>query len=239
MSSVDNPYRNWGMVAAQADETTRAAFIRLTYLHLAGAVFAFAGIEAFLLSSGYAERMTATMMGTQYGWLIVLGGFMFVSWLANTWASSATSPSTQYAGLTLYVIAEAVIFAPLLFLASTIDASIIPTAGILTLMVFGGLTAAVFMTRADLSYWRTGLTIAGFAAMGAIACAILFGFTLGVLFSAAMIVLASGYILYDTSNVLHHYRIGQHVAAALALFAAVALLFWYMIRLVMALQSRD
>jgi hypothetical protein len=50
--------------------------------------------------------------------------------------------------------------------------------------------------------------------------------------------LASGYILYDTSNVLHHYRIGQHVAASLALFAAVALMFWYMIQLVMSLNRR-
>ena len=58
-------------------------------------------------------------------------------------------------------------------------------------------------------------------------------------FSAAMIVFACGWILYDTSNVLHHYRIGQHVAASLALFASVALLFWYVLRLVMALTSRD
>ena len=44
-----------------------------------------------------------------------------------------------------------------------------------------------------------------------------------------MIVLACGYILYHTSNILHQYRIGQHVAASLALFASVALLF--MVRL--------
>jgi FtsH-binding integral membrane protein len=49
-----------------------------------------------------------------------------------------------------------------------------------------------------------------------------------------MIVLASGYILYDTSNVLHRYRTDQHVAAALALFASVAILFWYVLRLFMS-----
>ena len=38
---------------------------------------------------------------------------------------------------------------------------------------------------------------------------------------------------------LHPYRIGQHVAASLALFAAVALLFWYVLRLVMSMSSRD
>ena len=55
----------------------------------------------------------------------------------------------------------------------------------------------------------------------------------------AMIGFACGYILYDTSNILHHYRTDQHVAASLALFASVALLFWYVLRLLMALSSRD
>ena len=55
----------------------------------------------------------------------------------------------------------------------------------------------------------------------------------------AMIVLACGYILYDTSNILLHYRVGQHVAASLALFASVALLFWYVLQLVMSLRSRN
>ena len=57
---------------------------------------------------------------------------------------------------------------------------------------------------------------------------------LGPIFTYAMIALACGYILYHTSNVLHHYRIGQHVAAALALFASVALLFWYILQLFMS-----
>jgi FtsH-binding integral membrane protein len=68
---------------------------------------------------------------------------------------------------------------------------------------------------------------------------IFFGFSLGLLFSVLMVAFAAGFILYDTSNVLHHYRIGQHVAASLALFASVALLFWYVLRIVMAVTDRD
>jgi FtsH-binding integral membrane protein len=79
----------------------------------------------------------------------------------------------------------------------------------------------------------------GFAALGLVLCGWLFGFSLGLWFTGAMILFACGYILYDTSNVLHHYRIGQHVAASLALFASVALLFWYVLRLLMALSNRD
>ncbi len=162
---------------------------------------------------------------------------MLVSMVASNWAVSAVSPGTQYAGLGLYVLAESIIFAPMLFIANRIDPSVIPSAAWTTLALFGGLTAAVFITRKDFSFLRTFLVFGGFAAMGFILIAILFQFQLGAIFLYAMIALACGYILYDTSNVLHHYRIGQHVAAALALFASVALLFWYLVQLF--LSRRD
>jgi FtsH-binding integral membrane protein len=146
----------------------------------------------------------------------------------------------QYAGLSLYVLAEAIFFAPMLYWAKEVGPpSVIPSAALITTILFVGLTAAVFITGADFSWLRTGLAAVGFAAIGMIICGMIFGFTLGIWFSGAMILFACGYILYDTSNVLHHYRIGQHVAASLALFASVALLFWYVLRLLMSLSNRD
>jgi FtsH-binding integral membrane protein len=159
---------------------------------------------------------------------------MLVSYIAEGWARSAVSPTTQYLGLGLYVAAEAVIFVPLLYIARAMDPAIITSAGTATLGLFGVLTAVVFATRKDFSFLRTVLVFGGFAAMGLILVAILFQFALGPIFTYAMIALACGYILYHTSNVLHHYRIGQHVAAALALFASVALLLWYLVLLFMS-----
>ena len=175
------------------------------------------------------------------GWLIVMVAFMGVAWLANYWAMSSTSVGLQYAGLGLYVAVQSIIFAPLLYLAQKPEIggpNVIPTAGLITLVMFAGLTVAVFVTGHDFSFLRTALIIGGFASIGFILCGALFGFAMGNLFMVAMIVLACGYILYDTSNVLHHYRIGQHVAASLALFASVALLFWYILQLVMSMQRR-
>jgi FtsH-binding integral membrane protein len=143
-------------------------------------------------------------------------------------------------GLGLYVVAESVIFVPSLVIAREFGPpGVIQTAGLLTALVFIGLTAIVFLTGADFSFLRTALMVGGFVALGVIVLSAFMGFNLGLLFIGAMLALASGYILYDTSNVLHHYRIGQHVAAALALFASVALMFWYMVQLVMSLSSRD
>lgn len=241
----DNPYQvsqfgSYAPLAFEAETSERTAFIRRTYLHLAAAVAGFAGIEAliFTLAGDVLPGLVGTMLS---GWnfLIVLGAFMLVSMVANKWAHSNVSVGVQYLGLSLYVAAEAVIFVPLLYLAQNYAPGAIPSAAILTGVIFGGLTLAVLITRTDFSFLRMYLTLAGFAALGFIVCSILFQLNiLGVLFSTAMIALAAGYILYYTSNVLHHYRTDQHVAAALALFSAVALLFWYVLRLFMALNRR-
>jgi FtsH-binding integral membrane protein len=84
---------------------------------------------------------------------------------------------------------------------------------------------------------RIALALGGIAALVAIVASMIFGFSLGIWFTVAMIFFASCYISYETSNVLHHYRTTQHVAASLALFAAVMLLFWYILRFFM--QRRE
>ena len=234
---MDQQLVNYGRTVAQASAGERTAFIRRTYAHLAGAIGLFALLEALLLNSPLAPRMMELLAGSRYSWLIVLGAFMGVGYIADKWARSATSPGMQYAGLGLYVLAQAIIFLPLLYIAAfMVDAPVIKPAALLTLTLFAGLTGTVFITRKDFSFLRTGLMMGGFVALGLIVASILFGFHLGTIFSVVMVGLAGGYILYYTSNVLHHYRTDQHVAASLALFAAVALMFWYILRLFM---SRD
>lgn len=212
----------------------RVSFIRKTYAHLMGAVTAFIGLEILFFQTGIANTIAMTMLGTSVGWLLVLVLFMAVGWAANWLAHQETSVGLQYAGLGLYVLAEAVIFVPMLFIAVNYsDPSVLPSAALTTFVVFAGLTVAVFVTKKDFSFMRTALIVGGFLGLGLIIAAILFGFSLGLWFSVGMAVLASGYVLYYTSNVLHHYHPSQHVAASLALFSALALLFWYILRIFM------
>lgn len=235
----NNPYRNWGTVAAQATENERAGFIRKTYVHLLGAVLAFCAIEAVLLNSPIAEPWTNLVFSSQIGWFAVLLAFTGVSYVADSWARTTTSQQTQYMGLGLFVVAQAFITLPLLYVAKTsFGPEIITNAAILTGVIFVGLTAAAFVTGVDFSFLRTALTVGLFGAIGIAVCSWLFGFQLGILFIGAMLILSAGYILYYTSNVMHHYRLDQHVAAALALFSALALLFWYVLQLLMSLNRR-
>lgn len=236
----------WGVapLASQADEWERALFIRRTYLHLLLSVIAFVIIEviAFAVIPEEAMRNLVVNMTGRWTWLLILGGFMVVSWIARTWANGDMAPAMQYAGLALYVGAQAVLFFPLLFIAVyyTKDESLLPSAAFITLFIFGGLTAINFLTKHDFSFLGKYLFLAGFAGLGVIVVLLFFHVTPTIWFwiSVGFIVLACGYILYDTSNVIHHYRTNQHVAAALALFASVALLFWYVLQMLLSMQRR-
>ena len=229
----------YAMPVSEAPAETRASFIKKTYLHLVGAILALAGIDMLifaLVPQSTLVSLTASVGGM--AWLVVLGLFMAVSWIAGKWASSGSSQAMQYLGLGLYVLAQALIFVPLLTVATFYfpESNIIGTAAIVTVLMVAALTAFVFITGADFSFLRGFLTIAFFGALALIGASILFGFTLGVVFMVAMIVLLCGMILYETSNIMHHYLPGQHVAASLALFASIATLFWYVLQLLMSLQ---
>jgi FtsH-binding integral membrane protein len=241
MSYSENPYQSpvWGRLAINAEADERADFIRKTYLHLGGAVLAFIALATILMRMPFVPDLVETMIGQRFSWLVVMALFVGVSYLANNWARSTTSMTTQYAGLALYVIAQAIIFVPLLYVAERFGPPhVILQAGMITAVMFGALTLIVFVTGHDFSYLRGILMIAGLAALGIIVWAVFFQKELGIPFSIAMVGFACAYILYDTSNVMKHYRIGQHVAASLALFASVALLFWYILQLLMQLNRR-
>jgi FtsH-binding integral membrane protein len=218
---------------ATAMPSERVTFIQRTYGHLAGAILAFAGLETLLIMSGVGAEIVQQLFRGSGGMLVLMLLFIGGGYLAQYWARSATSRAMQYAGLALYVVLQAVIFLPILMfaVAYTRDPFVIHKAALLTLGVFAGLTMAVFMTGKDFSFMRTGLIVASWASVGLILVAILFGLDLGTWFSFGMVALAAAFIIFDTSNVMHHYRSDQYVAASLELFASVALLFFYILRI--------
>jgi FtsH-binding integral membrane protein len=213
-------------------QDARSAFLRRTYTHLFLAVAGFVAFELFLFNAGLAFPIARGMLSVP--WLLILGGFMVAGWLARSVAASAAAPALQYAALAGYVVAQGLIFLPVLVIASLRMPGVLPAAALTTIVAFAALTAVVFVTRKDFSFMRGILTWGGILALVLIVAATLFGFELGVFFSVAMVAFAGAAILYDTSNVLHHYPENRSVGAALELFASVALLFWYILRLFMS-----
>ena len=227
--SVDAAQLSWTPVA-ELDTSARATFIWRTYLHLAAAIAGFALVETALFTTGLAEPIARAMLSVN--WLIPLGAFMVVGWLASRAAHRTEATGMQYLALGGFVIAEAVLFVPMLFAAQyTAGGGVIESAAWVTLLGFGGLTAIAFYTSKDFSFLRSVLMWGGVAAIVLIVAGSLFGFQLGTFFSVAMIGLAGASILYDTSNILHHYPKDRYVAASLQLFASIALMFWYVLSL--------
>lgn len=223
---------------SDSPESERAAFIRKTYWHLAAAIALFAALEGLFISMGLGTA-ALTLLGTsRYSWLLVMGAFMFVSWLANNWATNGSSQGLQYAGLVLYTVAEAVIFLPMIVLAMALtgDAGLVLQAGLITAAMVIGISTIALTTKKDFSFLGGILKIGGFVVIGLIVASFILPISLGLWFSAAMVIFASASILYNTSNLIHRYQPGQHVAASLSLFASVALLFWYLLSMLMKLN---
>jgi uncharacterized protein len=225
--------------ASLQQEVDRKTFIKSTYSLLAIAVLAFAVLSTVLVASGISAKMLGALGGSKYIWLAVMGAFMLVGWLASSLADNSPNKQTQYMALGLYVLAEMLIFAPLLALAGKVMPGAIGAAAVSTLALVAGLTFTAFTSKSDFSFLGGMLKIGGFVALGTIVAGILFGFKLGVWFSGIMIVFAGAAVLYDTSQIIHHYPTDRPAGAALHLFASIALMFWYILRIILQLATSD
>ncbi len=225
------------LVVSQVSATERTTFIKKTYMHVAMAVLGFVAFEA-LFQSIPAIKQIGMSMAQGWTWLIVLGGFAFATGAVERWAMTSKDKGKQYIALTIFVALYAFLFVPLIYVATAIaGSSMIMQAGVATLALFTGLSAVVLLTGKDFSFLRTGIMIGGFIAIGLIVAGVAFGFTLGWVFSAAMIILAAASILYQTSNILHHYGTEQYVAASLGLTGSLLMMFWYVLQLIMSFSG--
>lgn len=222
----------------------RVAFLRKTYAHLGIALLAWAGLTAGMMNfaTEFSFNFSKWALTGRWNWMLILFAFMAVGWIAERMATSNTSRAVQYGGLVLFVVAEALLLQPMLWVAliqSGTNADfhkLIGSAALITGAIFIGLTLTVFITKKDFSFLRGALMIATFAAFGVIIASMIFGFQLGALFAGVMILVMAGYILYQTSLVAEHFPPTHHVAASLMLFSTVATLFWYVLRLLMELR---
>ncbi len=219
----------------ERDTEARSQFISRTYNHLMASIVGFTLFEIWLFTTGAAEEIARVLLSGS--WLLVLGAFIVVGWIATRVAHSSANIGAQYAALGGFVIAEGIIFVPMLYIANTNFPGVIESAAFTTLAGFVGLTAVAFVTRKDFSFLRGMLMFGGVLALVAIVSSLLFGFELGTWFSVAMVGLAGASILYDTSAILRDYPEDRYVGAALQLFASVAMMFWYVLRLFMSSQN--
>ena len=218
----------------------RRNFLIATYKYLGIAIIAFAVLSGLFIMSGLSAKAAMLLAGSgKYAWLAVLGAFMIVAWFATKIADTSESPQAQMMALAGYVVAESLIFMPLMGLAMLIAPEAIGAAALITALLVAGLTYTAFTSKSDFSFLGGILKVGGFVALGTIVAAVIFGFKLGIWFSGIMILFAGGCVLYDTARIARDYPTDRPIGAALHLFASVALLFWYVLQLLLSLTNRD
>ena len=231
-------------IVADAPAADRAAFFRRTYGLVAIGFAAFAALLAIFFvgfdqRSGIAFAVFAglgSMISSLGGWsiLLVMLAFWGATTVAQSLAFNRSSRGTQYAGLGLYVILEALIFVPLIgyviYSTKGNASTVLLPAGIVTAGMIAGLTALVFMTNLDFSFLKVAIILGSFAAIAIVIVAAIAGLSLGAWFSIAMIVLMATVILYQTNEIKNTLETDQHVAAAFILFSSFVTLLFYVIR---------
>lgn len=232
MSNPINPF-----VVAAAAPADRADFYRKTYMLVATSCAVFGLVLAGILASPFAQTLTDALFASRFSWLLVLGGLWAISIFANKLAFNGVSAGTQLAGLGIYIVAEAVLFAAMLgglfqiYGSEATLAEIVAPAAVSTLLLAAGLTTTVFVTKKDFSFLRAIVSVGFFVALGAILISLIFGMSLGSWFIVAMTAFIAVVVLYQTWQVRTQFRTDQAVGAALVIFAGVATLFWYLIML--------
>jgi len=208
--------------------SAKARFITRVYSHVLAAILALVALEVALFKSGVADTLNTAMRGVP--WILILGGFMVVGWLARRAVWKLDSKAAHYGALAAYVVAKGAIVLPLLWRANEFAPGAIQSAAQMTLMASAALTLVVWWTRTDFTFLRSILRWGGMMALIAIIGGLAFGWHLGTWFNLGMVALAGGSILYDTSAVLKHHRRNRYVAEALSLFASIAMMFFYVLR---------
>lgn len=211
---------------------SRSEFIWKCYAHVVGALLALVAIETYLFQSGVAWKIAQPMADSPF---LVLAAFIGLSWGASHFAHRLESKTAQYAAFGVYVVVWSIMFVPMLAMALVMDSSgsMIESAASVTVFGCVALIATVMITGKDFSFLRGALVWGFFIAMGLIGASLMFGWNLGTWFSVGMIGFAGIAVLYDTSNIMHHYPQDKYVAASMALFASIAMMFWYILRLFM------
>ena len=221
-------------IDAALDE--RLGFIRRTYGWLVGELAAVAALTTFIMGN-------ETLRG--FGELLMRNIILYIAvWFGASLASRAIlargrSLGFQLAGAGIWVFFLSLLVAPFVAYIGEVFGGygLVWQALVLTGCVFTGLTAYVLFTKKDFSWMRGALWGFSFVLIGLALISFLFGSFIGPWYSIAWVVLLGGWILYDTSQVLHRFPIGQHVAASVNLLVDFVLMFLHILSLLAS--SRD
>jgi modulator of FtsH protease len=211
----------------------RLAYIRKVYSYFA------LGIAAAIGGSLLAMNTQLVFFAVDHPFIGIIAFFGMVIFAS----ASATNPTRALPTLLGFTFVSGIFISPTLYAIAHgyvhgADTGVIYDALFLTSLVFGSLTAYVFVTKKDFSYMGASLMIGLFMVIG-IGLVKIFvqSTTMDLALSAIIVILFSGFILYDTSRILKNAHEIPPTLAALNLYLDFLNLFMAILRLLS--RSRD
>jgi modulator of FtsH protease len=210
--------------AAQASVAERLGFIRKVYaLFFIATLFAVGGVALGFI---YTPLMVAAFEHPWMALFAMLGAVYGAQALRH-------KPGINLFALFGFTTLTGVIISPLLYIISRTNPASIFQAGVLTVGIFGGLTAYVFISNKDFSFLRgmvtTGLIVIILAGLLNIFLVGSSAFSFAI--AAATLLLFAGFVLYDTSNIIRRYPTNEYVAGALSLYLDAFNIFLALLRI--------
>lgn len=199
--------------AASVTTTERLVFIKKVYSLLAMSMGS-AAIGAYLGSGPLLLLVAPNMM---LFFILQIALIFFASFAAR-------KPGLNMVALFSFTTVSGLTLGPLLY---QVGPSIAAEAFALTAITFAGLSMYVVYSKKDFSF-MSGFLMTGLIVLVVGGLLNMFFIQSGMMhfvMSGASVLLFSGFILYDTSNILRYYGTDEYVSATLALYLDVLNLF--------------
>lgn len=168
--------------------------------------------------------------------------FLFIIEIVFAFALAFTRRTTGLNLMMLYAFAalQGVILCPMLLMAGAVSPGIPLMAAVLTLSIFGGLSLYTLISGKDFSYLGGFLSASLIGLIiGGIVMMFLHLPMMSLVYSFIGILIFSGYVLYDTSNILNRHLASEPITGAIALYLDLLNLFYLVLDLLMSLNRRN
>lgn len=224
------PEGGWNSLQAQtaavASVSERMGFIRKVYaLFFVGILFAIGGVA---LGFVYPPLMVAVAQHPFIALLVLIVGVIGAQAVRHV-------PGLNLLAFFGFTALSGAIMSPLLYIVSLTNPNSIWQAGILTVGIFGGLTAYVFISKRDFSFMRGMVTTGLIVVVLAVLLNMFIASTaLGFAVAVASLLLFSGFVLYDTSNIIRRYPTNEYIAGAMDLYLDAFNIFLALLRILNA-----
>ena len=212
--------------AASVTTTDRLVFIKKVYSLLAMSMGS-AAVGAYLGSGPLLLLVAPNMM---LFFILQIALIFFASFAAR-------KPGLNMVALFSFTTVSGLTLGPLLY---QVGPSIAAEAFALTAITFAGLSMYVVYSKKDFSF-MSGFLMTGLIVLVVGGLLNMFFIQSGMMhfvMSGASVLLFSGFILYDTSNILRYYGTDEYVSATLALYLDVLNLFIALLS-ILGIMGRD